>query len=179
MCMLIIVESKQFFVSVHRNCFLPGWVLPFWHSGRPFWQLGRTLGRHFNTSGPPWRTIWSSNMFKCRIQYIIGRSWNFYFSGLFPGHFFIDLRAEILMLETPRSKFSQAKYCTNQLFTEIVVYVLWCRFLSFLEGLGSSFSGFLCFENNFKLRTVLNQKTNLEPGIWRCGFTRNSGPHKS
>ena len=40
-----------------RGCHLRGSVPPFRHPGKPFWHLGSTLGSHFGTPGPPWRTM--------------------------------------------------------------------------------------------------------------------------
>ena len=37
---------------------IPGTILAPWeHLGWPFWRLGSTLGSHFGTPGPPWKTM--------------------------------------------------------------------------------------------------------------------------
>ena len=63
---------------------------PFWHLGRhpaqSFWCLGSTLGGHFGTSGPPWRTMgaagWTRSCPRHRILFDFG-----VISGLVSGSF--------------------------------------------------------------------------------------------
>ena len=65
-----------------EDCRLGALVLPFWqeHLSKPFWHLGSTLGGHFGTSGPPWKTMgaagWTRGCIKqdfCRFGNDCGR----------------------------------------------------------------------------------------------------------
>ena len=144
------------------------------------WLHFGIMGNHFGTSGAPWGTILASRpnpgwpweqqdgdevvrnrifidfeviLGPLYISFLVSRSSKFHFcSGLFPGHFFIGFWVEMSTLRTPKSRFSQGKYCQNQLFTEIVFFMNFGTvFGCFLEALEAVYSVFfLCVKNKLK-----------------------------
>ena len=118
-------------------------------------------------------------MGRAYISFLRSRSLKFHFWSLFPDYFFNRFLNRNFDAGDSQIEVFAKKVLRKSVFPETVFYEFRNRFLSFLEGLGNSFSGFLCLENKLKIRRIFNEKTNLEPGIWRTGSTQNCGPQNS
>ena len=148
-----------------RGCHLEGLVPPFytpWDLLAPREHLGGTILAPRDHPGGPCEQQDGHEVARNRIfidfkvNLVEHRGLTFYFCfGLVSKSSFIDFRIEISMLGAPNSKLSHGAYCKNLLFTEIVLYGIRDRFLSFWKSIGISVLVLAALRTNLEIEGFL------------------------
>ena len=144
------------------SCNFGGLVPPFLNP-EDHLHLGSTLGDHFGTPGPPWRTMEAAGRTRGCPEQDFHIFWNDFGtlflqlfghrgSGLFPGlFFFINFLIEMSTLAAPNSRFAHGKVAHTNFSWKSLFIDFGADLCCLLEALGPFCLVFATLETGFKI----------------------------
>ena len=150
---LVVCHFQVSLFSDHILRATPSAAGPFWLPGLPFERLGVSILTFWGTilapRAHPGEPFWRLGA-KLEISFLLGRVSRSLFSSISTSTF--------RRWGLPNRGFRKESIAKIDFPLKSFFYEFRGRFLSFVGALGAVFSCFCCLENNFKIRTIFNEK---------------------